>query len=91
MPRFITPPDIEYDPSRPRVMIHDVPWTQEEMINILLELSDAPYDIYLYNHQTMNDIQWYEGLRHMCVKVINYKHFKDRDPVEWLRELDDEF
>lgn len=91
MPRFITPPDIEFDPSRPKVMIFNVPWTQQEIIDILLELSDAPYDIYLYNHEEMNDVQWYEGLRHMCKKVINFDHYRGQDPVEWLKELDNEF
>lgn len=91
MPRFITPPDFEFDSSIPKVMIFNVPWSDEEMAEILEQLSDAPYDIYLYNHERMNDIQWYEGLRHMCKKVLNYNHYKDRDPVAWLRELDNEF
>jgi hypothetical protein len=90
MPRFITPPDFEYDASIPKVMIINIPWTHEDIINILGQLSDKPYDIYLYN-PAMNDIQWYEGLRHMCTKVLNFNHFKDRDPIEWLSELDDEF
>ena len=89
MPRIITPPDVDYDRS-PRVLVRNCIWTHEEIIEVLKHLSDKPYDIYLY-HDSMNDPQWFEGIRSMSAKVIDCRHLKDGDPVAWLRKLDDEF
>jgi hypothetical protein len=33
-------------------------------------------------------VQWYEGIRTSAVKVIDYRNYKNLDPVEWLRTLD---
>lgn len=88
MPRFITPPDLGQDRTIPKVLIRNVPWTETEIVQILDQLSDKNYDIYLYN-DSMNDIQWCEGIRTHSQIVLDWRHYRDRDPVEWLRELDD--
>ena len=90
MPRFITPPDMVLDPSIPKVLVRNCMWDEEQTKAILLQLSDKPYDIYLYN-DSMNDVQWFEGLRGIVNKVIDCSHVKDGDYVSWLRKLDDEF
>ena len=88
MPRIITPPDLETDRTIPKILIRNAPWTDDEIRDILLQLSDAPYDIYLYNNE-MNDIQWFEGVRNMSRHCLDWRHHKDEDPVEWLKTLDD--
>lgn len=90
MPRFITPPDMDLDPSIPKVLVRNCTWTEEETKDILAQLSDKPYDIYLYN-DSMNDAQWFEGIRSIAKTVLDCRHVKDGDFVSWLRKLDDEF
>ena len=90
MPRFITPPDMDLDASIPKVLVRNCMWDEEQTKDILLQLSDKPYDIYLYN-DTMNDPQWFEGMRGIVSKVLDCRHVKDGDYVNWLRKLDDEF
>lgn len=88
MPRIFTPPDYEFDRSIPKVLIRNCTWTETELQNIVEQLSDARYDIYIYNNE-MNDIQWFEGIRSSCIKVIDFRDYKNIDSIEWLRNLDD--
>jgi hypothetical protein len=88
MPRIFTPPDYEFDRSIKKILIRNCEWTEEQISSYITELSDKIYDIYIYNDK-MNDVQWYEGIRTSSIKVIDYKNFKNLDPVEWLRTLDD--
>jgi hypothetical protein len=87
MPRIFTPPDYEFDRSIKKILIRNCDWTEEQISSYINELSDKIYDIYIYNDK-MNDVQWYEGIRTSSIKVIDYKNFKNLDPVEWLRTLD---
>ena len=49
MPRFITPPDLEFDKDIIKILIRNCTWTNEQISDILLVLGDKNYDIYLYN------------------------------------------
>ncbi len=88
MPRLFTPPDFDFDKNRPRVLIRNCPWSDIELQKIVESLSDAAYDIYIYN-DSMRDVQWLEGVRTHSIKNLNYNEFKHLDPIEWLRTLDD--
>lgn len=92
MPRFITPPDVEYDKSIPKVLIRNCNWTGDQIQYLLDNLGDKTYDIYLY-HDNMDDIQWFEGIRAMTnpKHVYDFKHHTQRDTLEWLKEVDNEF
>ena len=92
MPRFITPPDVEYEKSIPKVLIRNCNWTGEQIQFLLENLGDKNYDIYLY-HDNMDDIQWFEGIRAMTKPnhVYDFKHHTQRDTLEWLKEIDNEF
>jgi hypothetical protein len=92
MPRFITPPDVEFDKSIPKVLIRNCNWTGEQIQYLLNHLGDKNYDIYLY-HDNLNDIQWFEGIRSMTnpKHVYDFKHHTHRDTLEWLKEIDNEF
>jgi len=90
MPRFITPPDMDLDPSIPKVLIRNCEWDDDQIKVLLLALSSKNYDIYLYNDK-MNDPQWFEGMRGLAHKVIDANHHKGTDPIAWLRDLDNEF
>ena len=81
---------MDLDQSIPKVLIRNCMWDEEQTKDILLQLSDKPYDIYLYN-DTMNDPQWFEGIRGIAQKVLDCKHVKNGDFVSWLKELDNEF
>lgn len=89
MPRIFTPPDLDFDRTIPKVLIRNCPWTDEEIGQYVVELSDKNYDIYIYRDE-MKDIQWAEGIRAMSKKVYDWRHYKDKDPVEWLRTLDND-
>jgi len=88
MPRIFTPPDYEFDRSVPKILIRNCTWTTEQISEFVNHLSDKIYDIYIYN-DSMNDVQWYEGIRTSCIKVLDYKNYKALDPIEWLRTLDE--
>ena len=92
MPRFITPPDVEYDKSIPKVLIRNCNWTGDQIQYLLDNLGDKTYDIYLY-HDNMDDIQWFEGIRAMTnpKHVFDFRHYINRDTLEWLKEVDNEF
>ena len=92
MPRFITPPDVEYEKSIPKVLIRNCNWTGEQIQFLLENLGDKNYDIYLY-HDNMNDIQWFEGIRAMTKPnhVYDFKNYTQRDTLEWLKEVYNEF
>lgn len=89
MPRFITPPDVEFNRSISKVLIRNCPWTNEQLQEFVQHLSDKSYDIYIY-HDSMNDVQWAEGIRGMCKKVYDYRHYSNLDPITWLRTIDNE-
>jgi hypothetical protein len=92
MPRFITPPDVEFDKSIPKVLISNCDWTGEQIQYLLDNLGDKIYDIYLY-HNNMDDIQWFEGIRAMTnpKHVYDFKHYSQRDMLDWFKEIDNEF
>ena len=93
MPRcFITPPDVEYDKSIPRVLIKNCDWTGEQIQYLLENLGDKNYDVYLY-HDNINDVQWFEGVRAMTPlnRVYDCNHYQGMEPIEWMRKIDDEF
>lgn len=89
MPRFITPPDMEFDKSIPKILIRNCDWTGEQIQYLLGNLSDKNYDIYLY-HDDMGDIQWFEGIRGMTPvhHVHDCNHYRGQDPLEWLKIID---
>lgn len=87
---IITPPDIEFDRSIPKVFIRNCNWTAEQVNEILSGLDESKvYDIYIYN-DLMNDIQWAEGIRTQAVKVLDCNHYTE-DPKVWVKRIDDEF
>ena len=86
MPRFFTPPDMDFDRTIPKVLIRHCQWTDEQLQVYVNDLSDANYDIYLY-HDDMNDIQWVEGIRAMAVKVYDARAIQG-DILAWLTQLD---
>ena len=90
MPRFITPPDMEYDKSIPKVLVRNCDWTAEQIQYFLENLSDKSYDVYLY-HDNINDIQWFEGIRSLTPanRVYDCNHYPGQDPLEWLKVIDD--
>lgn len=90
MPRFITPPDLISDRSIPKVFIRNCSWDEDLIHKLLSQLSEKNYDIYLYN-DSMNDIQWAEGIRTQSVKVFDCNHYAGQDPMEWLGKFDNEF
>jgi hypothetical protein len=93
MPRcFITPPDVEYDRSIPRVLIKNCDWSGEQIQYLLENLKEKQYDVYLY-HDNINDVQWFEGVRAMTLpkRVYDCNHYKDVEPIVLMRKIDDEF
>lgn len=90
MPNIYTPPDLHPDPRAPRILIRNCPWTEDQLRGYIEHLSDLDYGIYIYN-DSMNDYLWCEGVRTSSRKVIDYRDFKDRDPVEFLKSLDEIF
>jgi hypothetical protein len=90
MTRIFTPPDLDFDRSIPKVFIRNCPWTDEQLSNLVDLLGDKRYDIYIY-HDNMNDVQWAEGIRTHAVKTYNWKDYKDIQPEELLRKIDDDF
>jgi hypothetical protein len=89
MPRFITPPDMEFNKSIPKILIRNCDWTGEQIQYLLENLSDKNYDIYLY-HDAINDIQWFEGIRGMTPanQVYDCNHYGSQEPLEWLKIID---
>lgn len=92
MPRFFTPPDIEYDMTIPKILIRNCDWTEQQILNIMENLSEKTYDVYLYNN-VANDVQWFEGIRGRLPpnRVYDCNHYKGIDPFEWMKKIDDEF
>ena len=93
MTRFITPPDLEFDKSITKILIRNCDWTAEQINDLLQQLSDtAIVDIYLY-HDSYNDIQWFEGIRHMTGvnNVYDCNHYKGQEPKDWLKEIVEKF
>lgn len=90
MTRIFTPPDLDFDRTIPKVFIRNCPWTQEEMINLVEHLGDKRYDIYVY-HESMNDLQWEEGIRTSSTKTYNWKNYKNMQPLEILEMIDRDF
>jgi ribonuclease HIII len=93
MTRFITPPDLEFDKSITKILIRNCTWSDEQINELLQQLSEsAPVDIYLY-HDSYNDIQWFEGIRAMTMasNVYDCNHFKDQPTVDWLKKIVDQF
>jgi hypothetical protein len=86
MPRIFTPPDMEFDRTITKILIRNCDWTDEQLQEYVNQLSDANYDIYLYN-DSMNDIQWVEGIRAMATKVYDARDISG-DVLTWLKELD---
>ena len=89
MARIFTPPDMEFDRTIPKVFIRNCDWSEEKILEILNVLGDKEYDIYLYN-DSMNDIQWAEGIRTQSKKVLDCRHYSE-DPLIWVKRIDDEF
>lgn len=90
MTRLFTPPDIDFDRSIPKVLIRNCPWTEEQMTELIEHLGEKRYDIYVYN-ESMNDVQWEEGIRTSAVKTYNWRHHKDMQPIDILRMIDNDF
>ena len=93
MTRFITPPDLEFDKSITKILIRNCDWTAEQINDLLQQLSDtAIVDIYLY-HDSYNDIQWFEGIRHMTSagNVYDCNHYRGQEPKNWLKEIVEKF
>lgn len=88
MPTIFTHPDFNPSRSTKKVMIKNVTWTNEEIQQYLNELSEKEYEIYLHRPD-LKDIQWVEGVRTMCTKIYDFKQCVDKDPVAWLKEIDD--
>ena len=88
MPRIFTPPDIDFDRTIPKIFIRNCPWTEAQMSEYVQHLGDKIYDLYIYN-DSMNDIQWAEGIRTQSVKVYDWNHYRSLDPIEWLRTIED--
>lgn len=89
MTRFITPPDLEFDKSITKILIRNCDWTAEQINDLLQQLSDtATVDIYLY-HDSLNDIQWFEGIRGLTSadNVYDCNHYKSQEPKDWLKEI----
>lgn len=89
MPRFITPPDMEFDKSIPKILIRNCDWTEDQILYLLENLSNKNYDVYLYCDE-FNDIQWFEGIRALTAanRVYDCNHYKGQDPLEWLKVID---
>jgi hypothetical protein len=85
-----THPDIDYDPSRTKVLIRNCDWSFETVQKVVDSLSDKKYDIYLYN-DSVNDYQYCEGIRTLSKKVYDWQHHKHKDPLDWIKEIDNEF
>jgi len=90
MTRFFTPPDLDFDRTISKVFIRNCPWTDEQLNNLINELSDKRYDIYIYRDE-MKDIQWAEGIRTHASKIYDWRHYKDMQPEDFLRKIDDDF
>lgn len=90
MPDIYTHPDYNFSRDRQRVLIRNCDWTDDQIQNIVNQLGDKQYDIYIDNNSN-TDIQWAEGVRANCKLVLDWRYFKHRDPVEWLKEIDNEF
>jgi hypothetical protein len=90
MTRFFTPPDVDFDSSISKIFIRNCPWTDEQLTNLVDQLGDKRYDIYIYRND-MNDIQWAEGIRTHAKKIYDWKHYKEMQPEELLRKIDDDF
>ena len=88
MPRFFTPPHMEFDRLRPKVLIRDCNWTDEEIQSYADSLESDHYDVYLY-HDKMNDVQWFEGIRAMANKVCDARSIPT-DVKSWFQNLEKE-
>lgn len=91
MARIFTPPDMEFDRTIPKVFVRNCDWSDEKIREVLDVLSeDKNYDVYLYN-DSMNDIQWAEGIRTQSAQVFDCRHYTSEDPVVWMKRVDDGF
>jgi hypothetical protein len=90
MTRIFTPPDLDFDRTIPKVFIRNCPWTVDQFTTLTEHLSDKLYDIYVYN-DSMNDIQWAEGIRNHAVKTYDLRSYQDIEPVDLLRKIDNDF
>jgi hypothetical protein len=90
MPDIYTYPDYNFDRNRPRLLVKHCDWNNELIEKIVNSLGEKQYDIYLHN-DNIKDIQWAEGVRANSKLVVDWRYFKHRDPVEWLKEIDNEF
>jgi hypothetical protein len=88
MTRFFTPPD--FDKAVSKVLIKNCSWTDEQLNTLSEHLSNKEYDIYIYRDE-MNDIQWAEGIRTHAKKIYDWRHYKDMEPEDFLRKIDDDF
>ena len=88
MPRIFTPPNFELGSLTKRLLIRNCDWTQEQIAEFVKHLSNKEYDIYIY-HDSMNDTQWFEGVRAFSVQVLDYRMYKNLNPIEWLKSLDE--
>lgn len=90
MTAIYTHPDYNFDRTRDKVLIRNCDWSVEIIQQIVNSLSDKKYDIYLYNN-AVNDIQYFEGIRAMSTKIYDWRANKHKDPIEWIKEIDNEF
>jgi hypothetical protein len=90
MTTIYTHPDINYDISRTKILIRNCDWSYDIVQKVVDSLTDKKYDIYLY-HDSVNDYQYYEGIRTLSKKVYDWQVNKHKDPIEWIKEIDNEF
>lgn len=88
MTRIFTPPD--FDKAVSKVLIKNCPWTDEQLNYLTKYLSNKIYDIYICSDE-MKDIQWAEGIRTHAKKIYDWRHYKDMQPEDFLRKIDDDF
>jgi hypothetical protein len=90
MTRIFTPPDLDFNRSIPRVFIRNCSWTVTQLYELVPLLGDKNYDIYIY-HDSMNDVQWAEGIRTSSTKVYDWSLYAHMKPEDFLRSIDNDF
>lgn len=87
MAAIYTYPDFSFNPNIKKILVTNADWTNEEIQNIVDQISDKEYEIYLVPTK-VPDVQWAEGVRASANKNYNWKHITNKTPLDFIKELD---
>jgi hypothetical protein len=87
MAKIYTCPDFNFDKTITKILIRNTDWEPDLLQQMVDSLSDKNYEIYVHNLKD-KDIQWLEGVRMSAKITHDWRHQKNKDPMEFIKEID---